>query len=93
MSNALKYTKILEEVGFSRQQAEETVNMMFETIEYNLCTKNDLKNLEDRFSQKVDHKFELIGKEIKQLELRMTIKLGSLMVLFLGLSRVMDKLF
>lgn len=55
---------------------------MFEAIQLNLATKNDLENLENRLSS-----------QIKQLELKMTIKLGSLLVLFLGLSTLIDKAF
>ncbi len=47
MNNALKYVKILESTGVSRQQAEAHIQMISEILEDDLATKQDIKNLEN----------------------------------------------
>lgn len=42
MFNALAYSKELERAGFSREQAEATINVFFKFMEYNFATKTDL---------------------------------------------------
>ena len=70
MTSVFKLTKQLESVGFSREQAEAQVQIVTEIIEDDLATKQDLKILESN----------LEGK-IQQLEYRMIIKLGTLLVI------------
>lgn len=41
MFNVLKYTKILEENGFDRDQAEILVGMFMQMIEFNMVSKSD----------------------------------------------------
>lgn len=48
MFNTLLYTKKLEQVGISREQAETHVQIIAEIVEGNLATKQDLKDLEHR---------------------------------------------
>jgi hypothetical protein len=45
MFNTLRYAKMLEEVGFSRQQAETSVKILVEIMEDKLASKQDLKDL------------------------------------------------
>ena len=45
MFNTLKYAKMLEEVGFSRDQAETSIKILVEIMEDKLATKQDLKEL------------------------------------------------
>jgi len=45
MFNTLKYAKILEEVGFSREQAETSIKILVEIMEDKMATKQDLKEL------------------------------------------------
>ena len=70
MFNAFKFTKQLEKVGFSREQAEIQVQVVTEIIEEDLATKQDLKILETNLENK-----------IQQLEYRMIIKLGTLLLI------------
>lgn len=42
MFNALAYSKELEQAGFSRDQAEATINVFFKFMEYNFATKTDI---------------------------------------------------
>ena len=45
MFNALKYTRRMEEAGFSRNQAETTIDILLEVMTENLATKHDILNL------------------------------------------------
>jgi hypothetical protein len=59
MVNTLKYVKMLEAVGFSRNQAETSIRILVETMEDRLATKEDLKDLEVRLLHSFsDHKTE-----------------------------------
>jgi hypothetical protein len=53
MFNTLKYTKQLEQAGFSREQAEAHIQIMAEMVEDSLATKQDLKELEYRLTIKL----------------------------------------
>jgi hypothetical protein len=44
MFNALAYSKVLEQAGFSRDQAEATINVFFKFMDYNFATKSDLSD-------------------------------------------------
>ena len=46
MFNTLKYAKMLEEVGFSREQAETSIKILVEIMEDKLATKQDIRELE-----------------------------------------------
>jgi len=61
--DTLKYSKILEAVGISRDQAEAHVKIIAEIVEGELATKQDVKELKD---------------EMIKLEYRLIIKLGVL---------------
>ncbi len=75
--NALKYTQELEKVGFSREQAEKSVSILIEVMENNLATKSDI---------------QIILQRINESELKMTIRLGSILVISLGAFTTMLKL-
>ena len=75
MFNAIKYTKQLEEVGFSRVQAEAQLQIISEIVEGDLATKQDLKILETTLTGTINN----LENKIQQLEYRMTIKLGTLL--------------
>jgi hypothetical protein len=55
MNNALKYVKILETTGVSREQAEAHVQIISEFLEADLATKQDLLNFETRQKVSTDH--------------------------------------
>ncbi len=85
MNNALKYVKILEGTGITREQAETHIQIISEILEGDLVTKQDIKNL--------DIKFETIEHKILQSEYRMTIKLGSIVTLAIAAATAVIKLF
>ena len=62
--NTLRYAKKLEEVGFSREQADMTIGILNEVVEDNLATKQDLKDLSIATSQD----FVSVRQEIASLK-------------------------
>lgn len=48
MFDTLKYSRILEAVGISREQAEAHIKIIAEIVEDDLATKQDLRELEYR---------------------------------------------
>ncbi len=53
MFDTLRYSKILEAVGVSRDQAEAHIRIIAEIVEGDLATKQDLKELEYRLIVKL----------------------------------------
>ena len=92
MFNALKYSKELEDAGFSRAQAEAAINVFFRFMEHGFATKKDL----EVFATKADlfevrdavHKIEVEMSEMRHglisLEHKLTVKMG--LMLAAGLS-------
>ena len=98
MFNALKYTKKLEEVGLTRDQAETHMLIMTELIETSFATKQDMKDvrvdlesvrvsLDNKISQ-VERQFE---NKMIQLEYRLTIKLGTIVSVAIGVAVALTK--
>ena len=81
MFNAFKYTKQLEEAGFSREQAEIQLQVIAEIVEGDLATKQDLKILETNMLNAVETKATNLENKMQQLEYRLTIKLGTFLVI------------
>jgi hypothetical protein len=67
--DTLKFVETLEAGGFTHAQAKAAAQAFAEATSQELATKHDLKEVETRLSS-----------EIRELELRMTIKLGGLMI-------------
>lgn len=92
MFNALKYTKNLEENGFERDQAETLVGMFMQMIEFNMVNKSDFEKFKSEVNhrfEKVDARFDSLEKSIDnkltRLSLQLTIKLGVLLAIAVGL--------
>lgn len=133
MINTLKYSKILQEAGVPREQAEAHILVMAEFVEGNLATKEDIHRLrhedfhqlknEDLVRLRNDLKAEIrevhaelkaeiqdvrtelkaeiqgvrtelqdVRHEMKQLEHRMTIKLGTIVTVALAAFAAIIKL-
>lgn len=79
--DSLGYAKRLEDAGFTRQQAEVQANAMREIVEDKLATKQDLEAL----------RIEL-QRDMKELELRLTIRLGCMMAASIAMVAALVKL-
>lgn len=100
MNNALKYVKILEGTGITREQAEAHVQIIFDVLEGDLVTKQDLTNSEasiraaiNRLDTKIDTSVERIENKLLQSEYRTTIKLGSIVTIVIAAATAISKLF
>ncbi len=68
--DAIKYIGELREAGVPEKQAEVHLRILHEVIESNLATKRDIQELK---------------RDIKELEQRIIIKLGALIVVTIGI--------
>ncbi len=102
--DTLKLAKRLKEAGFSEQQAEALAEAEAELFETTLATKQDIADLKReietvRTKDIADLKREIetvrtkLEYEIRAAEQRMLIKLGSLMVIAVGVVATLVRLF
>jgi hypothetical protein len=69
MFNTLKYARMLEEVGFSRDQAETSIRILVETMEDKLASKQDLKDLDVSLKQDLKDLDVSLKQDMKVLEI------------------------
>jgi len=100
MNNALKYVKILEGTGITREQAEAHVQIISDFLEGDLVTKQDLLNSENsmklsisQLNNKIDSIAERLENKMLQMEYRMTIKLGSIVTVAIAAMTAVIKFF
>jgi hypothetical protein len=82
--DTLKYANTLKAAGFTPEQAEAQAGALSEVLEVNLkelVTKGDLKQLKTE-----------LQADMRELELRMTVKLGAMMVVSIGIVATLVKL-
>jgi hypothetical protein len=91
--NALKYTQELEQAGFSREQAETSVKVLIEVMNDNFATKSDLKMEIDSLRNEMHSGFNELKSEMRELEYKLTIKLGVMLTVAVGATATMMKLF
>lgn len=77
MFNTLKYAKLLEEVGFSREQAETSVRILVEIMEDKLATKQDISD---------------IRRDITQAEYKLTLRMGTMLTAAIAILTALHKL-
>lgn len=68
MYNSLKYTKTLEATGFTREQAEATINLVIETMDYHFATKTDLQGMEKNIRSDMKEMETGIRSDMKNME-------------------------
>ena len=86
--DTLKFANKLKSAGVVSEHAEaeaEALAVLFEINLKEVATKEDIKHLEERLCERFDGKFI-------QLEQRMTIKLGALMVIAVSAVATLVKL-
>ncbi len=75
--DTLAYAKRLKEVGVPEKQAEVQAEAMVELVEERLATKQDILDLK---------------RDMKEMEMRITIRLGALMMAAVGTVAALVKL-
>ena len=83
-----KAVKMLQQAGFGEGQAEAVVTTVSDALNETVATKADLLTLEAGLRSELQE----VRSEMRALEQRMTIKLGGLLVIGLGLMTALDKL-
>lgn len=92
MFNTLKYAKMLEEVGFSRNQAETSVKLLADTMEENLASKQDMKDLRVELRQEMKDLGVEFRQELKNLEMRLTVRMGAMLAGTIAILTAIQKL-
>jgi len=87
--DTLQYSKRLREAGFSQKQAEVQAEVIAEIVEDKVATKRDLEEL--RIALKRD--IEELRRDMKELEYRMTVKIGSMFGIGIAVLIVLMKIF
>ena len=96
----------LEKAGFTREQAEVSMKLLVETMNENFATKADFKEMEWRMNametrleskiQGLDSKIQVLDTKLdsnlKELEYKLTIKLGTMMTIAIGVTGTLVKL-
>jgi len=78
--DTLQYSKKLREAGVPERQAEVQAEAIRELIDERLATKLDLKRLEENTKREILEVEERLNNKINELGYKITIRLGSLMV-------------
>ena len=101
MFDTLKYVNILEEKGYSRDQAEATVTIMREVMKEELASKEDITGLKEGlsllkqdvmvFKQDVMSFKQDVDHKFEKLENRLTIKLGGMLLIGLTAMSIVMK--
>jgi hypothetical protein len=89
--DSLGFAQALKNVAFSSDQAEVFATLIKEHVVGNTARKKDVTDAESRLNEKIDRAEERIRSELKQLEHRMTIKLGSMLVVAVGVVAAVQK--
>lgn len=107
MFNTLKYVRILEEVGFSRDQAETSVRVLseilMENIEDKFGLRRDLKESENALRRDFKESENALRQDLKELQLatkhdlqnlesRLTIRLGGMLAAAVAILAAIQKL-
>lgn len=91
--DSLGFAQELKNVDVPSDQAEVLASLIRDHVVGNTVRKEDLSNTESRLNEKVDRVEERIKSELRQLDQRMTIKLGSMLVVAVGVVVAAQKLW
>lgn len=86
--DTLKYAKRLKDAGFTETQAEALASTEAELIESSLASKRDIKELET----KIELLRADLQRDLKEMEYRLTIRLGGLIALAVATVAALVKL-
>lgn len=92
MFNTLKYANILEEAGVSREQAETHVQIVSEIMNNHLATQQDLKDMRFELQAEMQALRSEVKSDLAILEQRMTVKLGTIVSIAIGVAVTLAKI-
>lgn len=76
--DSLEYATELKEVGFTEAQAKVQAKALFQIIEQQLVTKQDVQNLEDKLTSNTESSETKINYKIDKLEAAVNHKIDTL---------------
>ena len=90
------FVKELTQAGMPEAQAEVLARSQATLIDEKLATKQDLKELEARLTRDIKELEDRLTRDMRELELRLkhdlTLRLGSMMVVAIGVVAALVKL-
>jgi 2-phosphoglycerate kinase len=93
--DTLKYSKRLKDAGVPDKQAEAEAEALAEVLEINLkelATKRDLKDVETALRADLTREVDSLRRDMREMEQRMTIKLGGMMMAGIAIVATLVKL-
>ena len=92
MFNALKYVEELEKAGFTREQADASIKLLIDVMNDSFATKADLKSEIQDLKSEMKSIVLKTESGFKELEYKLTIKLGTMITLAVGVTATLVKL-
>ncbi len=95
MIDTLMYVKKLEAVGIPREQAELQVEIMADIVDNNYATKGDIKDVRQEIKdvrQEIKDLEVRVTHQFARLEDRLTIKMGGMLAVAVGLIVTLQKI-
>ena len=86
--DTLAYAKKLKKAGVPEEQAEVQAEALAEIVEERLSTKRDLKELEVELKRSIEE----VRRDIKEMVMHLTIRLGGMLVVAVGVVAALVKL-
>jgi hypothetical protein len=86
--DTLKFAKRAEKVGFTKEQAEFQAEEIAKVIDDHIATKNDFREIR----KEVKSVFSILEAKLETLENRLIIKVGSMLVIAIGVLTTILKL-
>lgn len=93
MFNAIKYSKELEEAGFTRAQAEVTIGVFYQFMNYNFATKDDYKSAQQSLHMDIADLDNKVSEQIEQLDIKFTEQIRQLDTKFTDQIQQLDTKF
>lgn len=90
--DSLGYFERLKAAGVSSEQAKVQADVMREIIEEKLATKSDLERVRFELDAKIEATKLELKQEIREMELRITIRLGGMMAASIAMVAALVKL-
>lgn len=92
MQNAIEYVKELEAAGLTREEAETYIRIMTQVMETDLATKRDLREAVKDLEAKIELRYHDLANKIDLTKQEMTIKLGTIVSIAIGVAVALAKL-
>lgn len=86
--DSMSYIRRLEAKGYTQEQAEEQISVMLDIMNNNIASKADLLSVKNDLLRLETE----LKSEMKQLELRMVIKLGAIMLAGIGIMQYLNSI-